>query len=133
TKPHGGDYFEAGPSSTSISCAVGACKPIALKGETLTPVALIGGGALSAGMAYYALTGLGDSKFPCVVILNDNEMIISKPIGAISKYHSQAMATQFYQNFKKRVAKMLDALPDSATYMAKRFEESFKLITPGLL
>ncbi|MED7853032.1 hypothetical protein VWN94_10335, partial [Campylobacter coli] len=42
-----------------------------------------------------------------------------------AKYLSQAMATQFYQNFKKRVAKMLDALPDSATYMAKRFEESF--------
>ncbi|EBF6045120.1 1-deoxy-D-xylulose-5-phosphate synthase [Campylobacter coli] len=133
TKPNDGDYFVAGHSSTSISLAVGACKAIALKGEKRTPVALIGDGALSAGMAYEALNELGDSKFPCVVILNDNEMSISKPIGAISKYLSQAMATQFYQNFKKRVAKMLDALPDSATYMAKRFEESFKLITPGLL
>ncbi|MFB1645880.1 1-deoxy-D-xylulose-5-phosphate synthase [Campylobacter molothri] len=133
TKPSEGDYFIAGHSSTSISLAVGACKAIALKNEKRIPVALIGDGALSAGMAYEALNELGDSKFPCVIILNDNEMSISKPIGAISKYLSQAMATQFYQNFKKRVVKMLDVLPDSATYMAKRFEESFRLITPGLL
>ncbi|EDP4163552.1 1-deoxy-D-xylulose-5-phosphate synthase [Campylobacter jejuni] len=133
TKPSEGDYFVAGHSSTSISLAVGACKAIALKGEKRIPVALIGDGALSAGMAYEALNELGDSKFPCVILLNDNEMSISKPIGAISKYLSQAMATQFYQSFKKRIAKMLDILPDSATYMAKRFEESFKLITPGLL
>ncbi|MFQ6342489.1 1-deoxy-D-xylulose-5-phosphate synthase [Campylobacter sp. VTCC 70190] len=133
TKPSEGDYFVAGHSSTSISLAVGACKAIALKKEKRIPIALIGDGALSAGMAYEALNELGDSKFPCVILLNDNEMSISKPIGAISKYLSQAMATQFYQNFKKRIAKMLDVLPESATYMAKRFEESFKLITPGLL
>lgn len=132
TKPSEGDYFVAGHSSTSISLAVGACKAIALKKEDRIPVALIGDGALSAGMAYEALNELGDREYPCVIILNDNEMSISKPIGAISKYLSQAMATQFYQRFKKRVIKMLDNLPESATYMAKRFEESFKLITPGL-
>lgn len=133
TKDEEGDYFIAGHSSTSISLAIGACKAIRLKKEERTPVVLIGDGALSAGMVYEALNELGDRKYPCVIILNDNEMSISKPIGAISKYLSQAMATQFYQKFKKRVEKMLDFLPDSATYMAKRFEESFKLITPGLL
>ncbi|EFB0374150.1 1-deoxy-D-xylulose-5-phosphate synthase [Campylobacter upsaliensis] len=133
TKDEEGDYFIAGHSSTSISLAIGACKAIRLKKEERTPVILIGDGALSAGMAYEALNELGDRKYPCVIILNDNEMSISKPIGAISKYLSQAMATQFYQKFKKRVEKMLDFLPDSATYMAKRFEEGFKLITPGLL
>ncbi|AXP09419.1 1-deoxy-D-xylulose-5-phosphate synthase [Campylobacter hepaticus] len=133
TKPSEGDYFVAGHSSTSISLALGACKAIALKKQKRTPIVLIGDGALSAGMVYEALNELGDSKFPCVILLNDNEMSISKPIGAISKYLSQAMATQFYQNFKKRIAKMLDVLPNSATYIAKRFEESFKLITPGLL
>lgn len=133
TKDGEGDYFIAGHSSTSISLAIGACKAIRLKKEERTPVVLIGDGALSAGMAYEALNELGDRKYPCVIILNDNEMSISKPIGAISKYLSQAMATQFYQKFKKRVEKMLDFLPDSATYMAKRFEEGFKLITPGLL
>ncbi|EOC4998224.1 1-deoxy-D-xylulose-5-phosphate synthase [Campylobacter upsaliensis] len=133
TKDEEGDYFIAGHSSTSISLAIGACKAIRLKKEERTPVVLIGDGALSAGMVYEALNELGDRKYPCVIILNDNEMSISKPIGAISKYLSQAMATQFYQKFKKRVEKMLDFLPDSATYMAKRFEEGFKLITPGLL
>jgi 1-deoxy-D-xylulose-5-phosphate synthase len=129
------DYFIAGHSSTSISLAVGAAKAIRLKGEEgrRIPIALIGDGAMSAGMVYEALNELGDRKYPVVVMLNDNEMSISKPIGAISKYLSQAMAGQFYQKFKRRVERLLDYLPESATYMAKRFEESFKLITPGML
>lgn len=133
TKPDEGDYFVAGHSSTSISLAIGACKAIHLKKEERIPVVLIGDGALSAGMAYEALNELGDRKYPCVILLNDNEMSISKPIGAISRYLSQAMASQFYQKFKRRVEKMLEFLPDGATYMARRFEESLKLITPGLL
>lgn len=93
------DYFVAGHSSTSVSLAVGAAKAIALKGEDRVPVALIGDGAMSAGMAYEALNELGDRKYPCVIILNDNEMSISKPIGALSKYLSQLMAGQTYQKF----------------------------------
>lgn len=128
------DYFIAGHSSTSISLAVGAAKAIALNGEkNRIPVVLIGDGAMSAGMAYEALNELGDRKYPVVIILNDNEMSISKPIGAISKYLSQMMAGQFYQNFKSRVEQFLSYLPEPATYMAKRFEEGFKLITPGML
>ncbi|EGK7506549.1 1-deoxy-D-xylulose-5-phosphate synthase [Campylobacter lari] len=133
TKPDEGDYFIAGHSSTSISLAVGACKAIRLKKEDRLPVVLIGDGALSAGMAYEALNELGDREYPCVIILNDNEMSISKPIGAISKYLSQAMATQFYQKFKKRIENILEYFPQGASYMAKRFEESLRLITPGLL
>lgn len=133
TKPSEGDYFVAGHSSTSISLLVGACKAIALKNEDKIPVALIGDGAMSAGMVYEALNELGDKKYPCVIILNDNEMSISKPIGAISKHLSGAMASSFYQKFKKGVENLLDYLPQSATYMAKRFEESLKLITPGIL
>ncbi|AJC86806.1 1-deoxy-D-xylulose-5-phosphate synthase [Campylobacter sp. RM16704] len=133
TKPDEGDYFVAGHSSTSISLAVGACKAIRLKKENRLPVVLIGDGALSAGMAYEALNELGDREYPCVIILNDNEMSISKPIGAISKYLSQAMATQFYQKFKKRIENILEYFPQGTSYMAKRFEESLRLITPGLL
>ncbi|MBF7042590.1 1-deoxy-D-xylulose-5-phosphate synthase [Campylobacter volucris] len=133
TKPDEGDYFVAGHSSTSVSLAVGACKAIRLKNEDRLPVVLIGDGALSAGMAYEALNELGDREYPCVIILNDNEMSISKPIGAISKYLSQAMATQFYQKFKKRIENILEYFPQGASYMAKRFEESLRLITPGLL
>ncbi len=133
TKPSEGDYFVAGHSSTSISLAVGACKAINLRGQNRVPVVLIGDGALSGGMAYEALNELGDRKYPCVIILNDNEMSISSPVGAISKYISQMMAGQFYQGFKARVNALLEKMPDSAAYMAKRFEEGFRLITPGML
>jgi len=127
------DYYVAGHSSTSISLAVGAAKAIALKGENRVPVAFIGDGSMSAGMVYEAMNELGDKKYPVVIILNDNEMSIAKPIGAISKLLSQTMAGSFYQKFKGRVEKVLEHFPESASYMAKRFEESFKLITPGIL
>ena len=127
------DYYVAGHSSTSISLAVGAAKAIALKGEDRIPVALIGDGSMSAGMVYEAMNELGDRKYPVVIILNDNEMSIAKPIGAISKLLSQTMAGSFYQKFKGKVEKVLEHMPESAHYMAKRFEESFKLITPGIL
>ncbi|BCD67545.1 1-deoxy-D-xylulose-5-phosphate synthase [Nitratiruptor sp. YY09-18] len=127
------DYWVAGHSSTSISLAVGAAKAIALKRENRIPVVLIGDGAMSAGMVYEALNELGDRKYPVVIILNDNEMSIAKPIGAISKYLSKKMASPFYQNMKKRTEQLLQHLPESATYIAKRFEESLKLITPGVL
>lgn len=127
------DYFVAGHSSTSVSLAVGACKAIKLKSEDRIPVALIGDGALTAGMAYEALDELGDAKYPCVIILNDNEMSISKPVGAISKYISEAMAGPFYQKFKARVNNFLSYMPEGAAYMAKRLEEGIRLITPGML
>lgn len=126
------DYFIAGHSSTSISLAVGAAKAIKLKNEERLPVAVIGDGALSAGMAYEALNELGDLKYPCVIILNDNEMSISKPIGAMSKYLSQMMAGPFYQKFKSKINQLLQHVPDSAAYMAKRLEEGIRLITPGM-
>jgi 1-deoxy-D-xylulose-5-phosphate synthase len=88
---------------------------------------------MSAGMVYEALNELGDSKYPVVIVLNDNEMSIAKPIGAISKYLSQSMASPFYQKLKTGTEHLLEHLPDSATYIAKRFEESIRLITPGLL
>ncbi len=127
------DYFIAGHSSTSISLAVGAAKAYKLQGKDATPIAVIGDGAMSAGMAYEALNELGFRKYPVIVILNDNEMSISKPIGAISKYLSQIMAGKFYQKFKDKVEQGLKYFPKDVAYMAKRFEEGFKLITPGML
>ncbi|MRI58005.1 MAG: 1-deoxy-D-xylulose-5-phosphate synthase [Epsilonproteobacteria bacterium] len=127
------DYWVAGHSSTSISLAVGAAKAIRLKKEDRIPVALIGDGAMSAGMVYEAMNELGDRKYPVVIILNDNEMSIAKPIGALSKYLSQKMASPFYQNMKKKTEQLLQHLPESATYIAKKFEESLRLITPGIL
>ena len=127
------DYFIAGHSSTSISLAVGVAKAIKLKGEDRVPVAFIGDGAMSAGMAYEALNELGDISMPVIIILNDNEMSISKPIGAISNYLSHVMSGNFYQKLKRTTKSILEHLPSSASYMAKKFDESLKLITPGIL
>lgn len=137
TKPSesASDYFVAGHSSTSISLGVGAAKAIALKNEqeSRVPVVLIGDGAMSAGMVYEALNELGDRKYPMVIILNDNEMSIAKPIGALSRMLSSAMASPFYQRFKKKTEQFVDNFGEGAHYLAKRFEESFKLITPGIM
>jgi 1-deoxy-D-xylulose-5-phosphate synthase len=129
------DYFVAGHSSTSISLGVGAAKAIALKNEQKSriPVIMIGDGSMTAGMVYEALNELGDRKYPMVIILNDNEMSIAKPIGAVSRMLSSAMASPFYQKFKKHTENFVDNFGDSAHYIAKRMEESLKLITPGMM
>jgi 1-deoxy-D-xylulose-5-phosphate synthase len=129
------DYFVAGHSSTSISLGVGAAKAIALKGEQASriPVIMIGDGSMTAGMVYEALNELGDRKYPMVIILNDNEMSIAKPIGAISRMLSSAMASPFYKSFKKHTENFVDNFGEGAHYIAKRMEESLKLITPGIM
>jgi len=129
------DYFVAGHSSTSISLGVGAAKAIKLKGEqeTRVPVVMIGDGSMTAGMVYEALNELGELDYPLVIILNDNEMSIAKPIGAISRMLSSAMASPIYQKFKKHTENFVDNFGESAHYIAKRMEESLKLITPGIL
>ncbi len=127
------DYFIAGHSSTSISLAVGAAKAIKLKNQERIPIAMIGDGSMSAGMAYEAMNELGGTKLPVIIILNDNEMSIAKPIGAISNYLSQVMAGRLYQRVKKKTSQVLESFPESATYLAKKFDESLKLITPGIL
>jgi 1-deoxy-D-xylulose-5-phosphate synthase len=127
------DYFIAGHSSTSISVGVGAAKAIELKGEDRVPVALIGDGSMSAGIVFEALNELGHHKYPFVIILNDNEMSIAKPIGAISRHLSKALSSRSYQIFKQRVERILKYTPDWADYMLRRFEKGFKLITPGVI
>lgn len=129
------DYFVAGHSSTSISLGVGAAKAIALKGEqdSRIPVVMIGDGSMTAGMVYEALNELGDRKYPMVIILNDNEMSIAKPIGALSRMLSSAMAGSFYQKFKHHTENFVDNFGDGAHYIAKKMEEGLKLITPGIM
>lgn len=129
------DFFVAGHSSTSISLGVGAAKAIALKGEqeSRIPVVMIGDGSMTAGMVYEALNELGDRKYPMIIILNDNEMSIAKPIGAMSRILSSAMASPFYQRFKKTTESFVENFGEGAVYIAKRMEESLRLITPGLL
>jgi 1-deoxy-D-xylulose-5-phosphate synthase len=121
------DYFNAGHSSTSISLAVGAAKAIKLKNENRIPVVLIGDGAMSAGMVYEAMNELGEIKLPVVIILNDNEMSIGKPIGAISKHLTKLKAGKIYQNFKEGFKKFLELAPKDVKYAAKKFEELFSV------
>ena len=132
-KESSSDFFIAGHSSTAISAGVGVAKAFSLQKQDTLPVVLIGDGAMSSGLVYEALNELGERKYPMIIILNDNEMSISKPIGAISRYLSQAIASPFCQGVKGGIKKILKKMPDSATYMARKFEESFKLITPGIL
>lgn len=127
------DYFIAGHSSTSLSLAVGVAKAKKLKNLSTKPVVMIGDGAMSAGLVYEALNELGDLRLPVVIVLNDNEMSIAKPIGVMSKILSKTIASPFYQTMREKIKKIVDKMPDSAAFIAKRFEESFKLITPGLL
>ncbi|MEA3384367.1 MAG: 1-deoxy-D-xylulose-5-phosphate synthase [Campylobacterota bacterium] len=136
TKPKesASDYFVAGHSSTSISLAVGAAKAAKLENNGKVPVVMIGDGSMTAGMVYEALNELGDLKLPVVIILNDNEMSIAKPIGAISKHLSRLLAGKGYQNFKDKVDRFIkNNMPDGTTYIAKKMEESLKLITPGII
>jgi len=121
------DYFVAGHSSTSISVAVGAAKAIRLKNENRIPVVLIGDGAMSAGMVYEALNELGDIKLPVVIILNDNEMSIGKPIGAVSKYLTKLKAGKVYQGFKEKFKSVLNSMPKDVKFTAKKIEEFFSV------
>ncbi|WP_104696824.1 MULTISPECIES: 1-deoxy-D-xylulose-5-phosphate synthase [unclassified Helicobacter] len=127
------DYFIAGHSSTSISLGVGVAKAFHLEKKEALPIVLIGDGSMSAGLVYEALNELGDRKYPMIIILNDNEMSIAKPIGAISRYLSSLMSSSLYQTVREGIKKVLIKMPEGATYLAKRFEESLKLITPGIL
>jgi 1-deoxy-D-xylulose-5-phosphate synthase len=105
TKPKesSADYFVAGHSSTSISLAVGAAKANKLNNGNKIPIVMIGDGSMTAGMVYEALNELGDLKLPVIIILNDNEMSIAKPIGAMSKHLSKLLAGRFYQGFKRKL------------------------------
>jgi len=136
TKPKesNSDYFVAGHSSTSLSLSVGAAKAAALEKNGKVPVVMIGDGSMTAGMIYEALNELGDLKLPVVIILNDNEMSIAKPIGAISKHLSKLLAGKFYQGFREKVDHVVkNYMPKGTDYIAKRLEESMKLITPGII
>ena len=127
------DYFVAGHSSTALSIGVGVCKASVINQSDKRAICLIGDGSMSAGMMYEALNELGDKSYPLIFILNDNEMSISKPIGAISRYLSQLLVGSFYQSVKKWVNDKTKNMPFSIQYLTKKFDKWLKLITPGII
>jgi len=131
------DHFGVGHSSTSISAGVGMAVARDLKNENYKVVAVIGDGSMTAGMAYEALNHAGDLERDLIVILNDNEMSISKNVGALSSFLSRKLADRRFVKFKQDLKKWLKQIPkvgeDILTY-ARRSEESLKnLFTPGIL
>jgi 1-deoxy-D-xylulose-5-phosphate synthase len=121
------DTFGTAHSSTSISAAFGMAIASRLAGVKRHVVAVIGDGAMTAGMAFEALNNAGDSDADLLVILNDNEMSISPPVGALNKYFAKLMSGRFYAAARGLGEKVLGEL-------AKRAEEHVKgMVTPGTL
>jgi 1-deoxy-D-xylulose-5-phosphate synthase len=105
------DAFGTAHSSTSISAALGMAAAAQLSGSQRKAVAIIGDGALTAGMAYEALNNAGTSNCDLLVVLNDNDMSISPPVGALNQYLAELMAGRFYAEAKKLGGQVLRNAP----------------------
>jgi len=131
------DHFGVGHSSTSISAALGMAVARDLKGLDHEVIAVIGDGSLTAGLAFEGLNQAGDLGRKMVVVLNDNEMSISKNVGALSRFLSRKMTTPFLQRLKSDVEDLLGTIPrigDDLAGYAKRYGDSVKsFFTPGIL
>ena len=109
------DTFNTGHSSTSISAALGMLRAMRLKGENGRAVAVIGDGALTGGMAFEALNDAGQSELPLIVVLNDNNMSISRNVGALPRHLDSIRASSGYLAFKRRTVDLLDKMPKAGT------------------
>jgi 1-deoxy-D-xylulose-5-phosphate synthase len=127
------DTFGVGHSSTSISAALGMAVAARNKGESRRVVAIIGDGAMSAGQAFEALNNAGVIDANLLVILNDNDMSISPPVGALNKYLARLLSGQTFNAARKAGEKVLSIVP-SVLELARRAEEHVKgMVVPGTL
>ena len=128
------DTFGTAHSSTSISAALGMALAAKLKGEDRFAVAVIGDGAMTAGMAFEAMNNAGvheDARL--IVVLNDNDMSISPPVGALNRYLARLMSGNFYSAVRKAGKRVLGVVPP-LWELAKRFEEHAKgMVVPGTM
>lgn len=133
------DAFSTGHSSTSISASLGIACAKNIKNEDAKVIAVIGDGSMTAGIAYEGLNQAGYTHKDknLIVILNDNEMSISRNVGALSSFLSRAFSTKRLQDLRKELGDFLKSLPkfgDDLYQLAKRSEESLKaFVTPGML
>ncbi len=116
------DAFGAGHSSTSISAALGMAVAAKLEGIQREHIAVIGDGALSAGMAFEALNHAGALDMDLLVILNDNDMSISNPVGAVSNYLARVLSSRFYNRMREGGKNVLGVMPGMRDLM-DRWEE----------
>jgi 1-deoxy-D-xylulose-5-phosphate synthase len=127
------DTFGTAHSSTSISAALGMAVGAAHKGESRHVIAVIGDGAMTAGMAFEALNNADQTGANVIVVLNDNDMSISENVGALNNYLAKLMSGRFYAATKKTADKVLSVTP-TVRELAKRFEEHAKgMITPSTM
>ncbi|MBI4698262.1 MAG: 1-deoxy-D-xylulose-5-phosphate synthase [Nitrospirae bacterium] len=133
--PH--DAFGTGHSSTSISAALGIIEGRDQKKESFKVIAVIGDGAMTAGLAFEGLNHAGHLQKDLIVILNDNEMSISPNVGALSAYLNRIMTGDLYTKFKKETKHFLERIPkvgEPVLKMAQRAEDTFKgFFVPGML
>jgi 1-deoxy-D-xylulose-5-phosphate synthase len=127
------DTFGTAHSSTSISAALGMAVAARQKGESRHSIAVIGDGAMTAGMAFEALNNAGVEECKLLVILNDNDMSISPPVGALNRYFAQLMSGRFYSAAKAGAKNVLKNAPPLFE-LAKRLEETAKgMVAPATL
>ena len=127
------DTFGTAHSSTSISAALGMAMAAKIQGVERHSVAVIGDGAMTAGMAFEALNNAGVSDCNLLVILNDNDMSISPPVGALNRYLAQLLSGRFYAAAKNVGKNVLKAAPPLFE-LAKRLEEHAKgMVVPATL
>jgi len=133
--PH--DAFGVGHSSTSISAGLGMAVAHSLTGEDARVISVIGDGSLTGGMAFEALNQAGHLRKNLIVVLNDNEMSISKNVGALSSFISRKMTGGYYRGLKKEMEGLLAGIPaigGNILHFAKKAENSLKgFLTPGTL
>jgi len=128
------DAFGTAHSSTSISAALGMAMAAQQRGDKRHAVAIIGDGAMTAGMAFEALNNAGVAGANILVILNDNDMSISPPVGALNRYLAQLMSGRFYAAAKDLGKQVLKGAPTPLFELARRFEEQAKhIVTPTTL
>lgn len=127
------DSFGAGHSSTSISAALGMAMANRQAGENRRVAAIIGDGSLTAGLAFEALNHAGDVDADMLIVLNDNEMSISRNVGALSRHLTRLLAGNFYGSIREHGKQVLDKMPQIRE-LARRTEEHVKgMVVPGTL
>ncbi len=105
------DAFVVGHASTSLSAALGFARAAAIKGETISSIAVIGDGALTGGMAYEAMADAGHSGLPIIIVLNDNEMSITRNVGGVARHLAKLRVGQQYFRLKRVYHKVMRYLP----------------------
>ena len=128
------DTFGTAHSSTSISAAIGMAVAARQRGLDHRVIAVIGDGAMTAGMAFEALNNVKQSGANVIVVLNDNDMSISENVGALNNYLAKLMSGRFYATTRRTAEKVLNSMAPPIKELAKRFEEHAKgMLTPSTL